>query len=97
MPTYITLFRFTNHGLTNIKDSPARVEDARQVFLSMGGEVKAFYAVMGQYDTVFIAEAPDDETVTKAVLAIGAAGNVHTETLRAFTEEEFRHIVATLP
>ena len=97
MPTYLTLFRYTPQGIAHIKDSPARVEAAKQTFHALGAEVKAFYLVMGQYDTVFISEAPDDETMAKATLAVAAQGNVTTETLRAFTEEEFRTIVAAVP
>ena len=44
-----------------------------------------------------ISEAKDDETAAKLALATGMQGNVRTETLRAFTEDEFRRIVATLP
>jgi len=52
---------------------------------------------MGQYDGVIITEAPDDEAVTKLLLATGSLGNVRTETLRAYTEDEFRKIIAALP
>jgi uncharacterized protein with GYD domain len=97
MATYMMLFRFTQQGLQNVKESPARVEAAKKAFQNLGASVKAFYALMGRYDTVFIVEAPDDETIAKAALAIGSMGNVHTETLRAFTEEEFRKIIAALP
>lgn len=97
MATYIMLFRFTQQGMQNIKDSPARVEAAKRVFQAMGAKVKEFYSVMGRYDTVFILEAPDDETVAKAAFAIGSLGNVRTETLRAFTEDEYKKIVAGLP
>jgi uncharacterized protein with GYD domain len=51
---------------------------------------------MGRYDIVAISEAPDDAAAAKVALAIGAAGNVTTETLRAFTEDEYREIVAAL-
>ena len=63
----------------------------------MGAEMKQYFSVMGQYDAVVIAEAPNDETVAKLALAIGSQGAIHTETLRAFTEDEFRKIIATLP
>jgi uncharacterized protein with GYD domain len=52
---------------------------------------------MGQYDAVVIAEAPNDEVVAKFLLATGAQGHVRTETLRAFTEDEYRKIIAGLP
>ena len=97
MATYLMLFRFTQQGIQNIKESPARVEAAKKAFQEMGARVKEFYSVMGRYDTVFIVEAPDDETIAKAALAVGSLGNVRTETLRAFTEDEFRKIVAVLP
>jgi len=51
---------------------------------------------MGKYDTVLVVEAPDDETIAKLTLAIGSLGNVRTETLRAFTEDEYRKIIADL-
>lgn len=97
MPTYITLFRYTNQGVENIKESPARIDAGRQAIQAAGGELKAWYLTMGQYDGVIIAEAPDDETVARIALATAALGNIRTETLRAFTEEEFRQLVASLP
>jgi uncharacterized protein with GYD domain len=97
MATYIILFRFTQQGIKNIKESPDRVDAAKQTFQAMGAKVKEFYSVMGKYDTVFIVEAPDDETIAKLTLAIGSLGNVRTETLRAFTEDEYRKIIADLP
>ena len=97
MPTYITLVRFTQQGAQTIKDAPGRLASAKQVMGSMGAEMKAIYYTQGQFDAVAIIEAPDDETIAKVALAIGAVGNVRTETLRAFTEEEFGAIVAGLP
>ncbi len=61
-----------------------------------GGEIKAFYLTMGQYDGLVISEAPSDETYTKTILALGSAGNVCTETLRALTEDEYREIIGSL-
>ncbi len=97
MPKYIILFRFTQKGIEQIKESPARVEAAKRLFREMNAKVEEFYALMGRYDTIFIAEAPDDETIVKAVAALGSLGNVQAETLRAFTEEEFRNLVEALP
>jgi len=83
--------------MQNIKESPARVEASRQLMRGQGAELKQFYTVMGRYDMVAVVEAPDDETIAKIALAIGSLGNVSTETLRAFGEDEFRKICATLP
>jgi len=97
MPTYISLLNFTQQGIEKIKESPARLDRARQAYKAMGAELKAFYLVMGQYDAVVISEAPNDETVGKLVLMIGAHDNIRTETLRAFTEDEYRKMIAALP
>ena len=97
MPTYITLVRYTQEGAQNMKESPARLDAAKEVFKAMGAELKAYYLTMGQYDAVVIGEAPNDETVAKLALTIGAAGAIRTETLRAFTEDEFRELISELP
>ncbi len=96
MPTYITLARFTRQGLEHIKESPTRLETVKKTFQAKGGRVKGFYLLLGQYDSVVIYEAPNDETVAELMLTIGAAGNVHTETHRAFTEEEYRRVIAAV-
>jgi uncharacterized protein with GYD domain len=97
MATYIMLFRFTQKGVEKIKESPNRIKAAKEAFRALGGEVKEFYMVLGQYDTVFIVEAPDDETAARLALSLSSLGNVRTETLRAFSEEQYRKIVAGLP
>jgi len=97
MATYIVLLNYTQQGIQKIKESPARLEAAKKAFRAMGAELKQWYLVMGRYDAVVIAEAPNDETVAKLALATGALGAVRTETLRAFTEEEYRKIIAALP
>ena len=97
MGTYIALFNYTDQGIRNIKDSPDRAEAARKAIQDMGGDMKAIYLTMGTYDLIAIIEAPSDEVATRFVLATGALGNVRTTTLKAFTEAEFRDIVAGLP
>ena len=97
MPTYILLVSWTHKGIENVKESPSRLDAAKRAFQAVGAQLKEFYLVMGQYDMVVIAEAPDDETAAKLALTIGSAGAIRTETLRAFTEAEYRTIVASLP
>jgi uncharacterized protein with GYD domain len=97
MPTYITLLRWTPQGIQHIKESPARLDRAREAIKAAGGELKAFYLTIGQYDGVAISEAPDDEAYARSLLVIGSAGAVRTETLRAFPEADYRKIIAALP
>jgi uncharacterized protein with GYD domain len=97
--TYIVLFGFTQQGIKNIKESPTRIQSAKKSFQALGAEVKEFFAVMGmgEYDTMFIVEAPNDETIAKATLAIGSLGYVRTNTHRVFKEDEFRKMIAAMP
>jgi uncharacterized protein with GYD domain len=97
MPTYISLIKLTHQGVTSIKEGPGRLDAGKATLKAFGSELKAFYLTMGQYDIVTISEASDDTAACKVALAIGAAGNVTTETLRAFSEDEYRDIVAALP
>jgi uncharacterized protein with GYD domain len=96
MATYISLIKFTPQGISNIKEGPARLEAGKETLRRLGSDLKAFYLTMGRYDIVTISEAPDDMTAAKVALAVGSAGNVYTETLRAFSEEEYQEIVAAL-
>jgi uncharacterized protein with GYD domain len=96
MPTYILLVRWTTQGLQKIKDSPSRLDAGRKAFEAAGIKLSAFYMAMGQYDQVSIAEAPDDATMAKALLRLASQGNLQTETLRAFTEDEYRKIISEL-
>lgn len=97
MATYISLIQYTQKGLEGIKDSPKRLDTAKKVYEEAGAKLKEFYLVMGEYDIVTVADAPNDETMAKLSLLLGSKGNIHTRTLRAFSEAEFRKIVSSLP
>jgi uncharacterized protein with GYD domain len=97
MPTYISLIKYTHQGISTIKEGPGRLDAKKEILTRLGSELKAIYLTMGRYDIVAISEAPDDTAAAKVALTVGSAGNVTTETLRAFTEDEYREIVAALP
>jgi len=97
MATYISLLSFTQEGIEKIKEGPSRLDSAKQAFQAMGAELKEFYLVSGQYDAIVVSEAPNDETVAKLALSIGAAGAIRTETFRAYPENEYRKIISALP
>lgn len=97
MPTYISLISYTDQGIRNIKDSPKRLDAAKNLIKGLGGELKGFYLTLGQYDIITIAEAPSDDAMAKFVLALSSAGNVRTTTLKAFPEAEYRKIIQGLP
>ncbi len=96
MATYISLLRYTDQGIRNIKESASRLDAAKRAFQAAGGELKQFYLAMGEYDIVIVSEAPDDETVARITLTLGSLGNVRTQTMRVFPESEFRKIIGSL-
>ena len=97
MAKYISLVKYTQKGVENIKDSPNRLDAFKQVCQSMGAKVEGFYLTMGRYDLVVIVDAPDPETIAKIILTTASRGAISTETLPAFTEEEYRKIISELP
>ncbi len=97
MATYIALVNYTDQGVKNVKDSPKRLDAAKKLIKDLGGELKAFYLTMGPHDIVTVAEAPNDEAMAKFVLALASGGNVRTLTMKAFTEAEYRKLIASLP
>lgn len=96
MATYVSLLRYTDQGIRNIKESPSRLDAAKKAFQAAGGELKQFYLAMGRYDIVIVSEAPDDESTAKIALGLGSLGNIRTETIRVFTESEYRKIIGSL-
>ena len=96
MPSYVMLANFTDQGIRNIKESPKRQEAFRNLCEKAGIKLKDVYRTMGRYDVVAVFEAPDDVTVSALLYSLGALGNLHTETLRAFTREETDQAIAKM-
>ncbi len=97
MPTYITLANLTDQGVRTMNDLPQRLQNADQMFDSMGAKLRDVYLTMGAYDYVVIADAPDDETMARLSLAIAGQGNIRTQTLRAFDRDEAIRLVEGMP
>ena len=96
MPTYISLARWTDQGIRNIKEAPQRIDAFKKGVQAAGGKLTGFYVTMGKYDIVTIIDAPNDEAVANIVLSTESKGNVRIQTLKASTEDQFRTIVAKI-
>ena len=96
MTTYIMLANWTDQGARNVKDSPGRLDAAKQALTDMGGELKAFFMTMGDVDMVAVYEAADDAVAARFSLQIGMLGNIRTRTLKAFPEAAYREIIGSL-
>jgi uncharacterized protein with GYD domain len=97
MPHYVTLLRYTQQGAAKIKESPVRLDAAKKAAQGAGGKIHAWYLTMGKYDAVLVSEFPDDLAAARFMLSTGALGNVTTQTLKAFSEAEYRKIISSLP
>ncbi len=97
MAKYVMLGNWTDEGVRNVKDTVKRARAARETFAAMGVNAREWFFTLGKYDVVLTVEAPDDETLTRAALALAAQGNLRTETLRGFSEKEMEAVVTGLP
>ena len=96
MPTYIALSSFTDQGIRNVKDTTKRADAVKDAAKKFGASMTQIYWTLGHYDLVAIIEAPDDQSATAFALAIGAAGNIRTHTLRAFSKDDMSAILAKM-
>ena len=93
MVTYVTLFHWTEQGLSKIQDTLKRAEDFSAVAEKAGARVKAQYWTVGEYDGIVILEAPDDSTAVGLIAKVAKLGNIRTQTLRAFDSAEMRGVL----
>jgi uncharacterized protein with GYD domain len=94
MPTYLMLANWTEQGIKSYRDSVSRYRQAQKSFSKLGLTLKDTYWVIGPYDIASIAEAPDDETLTAGMLALGSEGNLRTTTMRLFSADEMEQIIS---
>ena len=96
MATYIALANFTDQGIRSIKDSTKRADAVKALGTKFGVDMSTIYWTLGQYDMVTICEAESDAAIAAFGLAIGSAGNVRLQSLRAFTKREMDGILSKL-
>jgi uncharacterized protein with GYD domain len=94
MPHFVALMYWTEQGVKTFRDTVDRAEKARASLAAQGVTLKDTYWTIGQHDLVCILEAPDVETLAAALLVLGSAGNLRTTTMRAFTTDEMRAVIA---
>jgi uncharacterized protein with GYD domain len=94
MVRYVVLLKFTDKGVSALKDSPSRAETFKTTAARLGVTVEAEYWTLGQFDGVLILSAPDEATAVAAVLSVDRQDYVHTCMLRAFDAAEFKNVLA---
>jgi uncharacterized protein with GYD domain len=93
MATYILLSTLTDDGARTIKNRPERIQEVNKELEELGATVVAQYAVLGPYDFVNVVEAPDNETIMRMSVEMGARGSVKIMSLAAVAIDEFINIL----
>ena len=96
MSLYIILWKYTDQGIKNIKESPKRVNIFKSKLENAGGRLIDTYYTFGKYDGLSIVEAPNDEALMSCLLSVGSQGNARTVTLKAFRYEDASKIMENI-
>ncbi|MCH7499185.1 MAG: GYD domain-containing protein [Nitrospinae bacterium] len=96
MQTYLIMGKFTEKGITNIKQTTQRADKFKEIAAKLGIHVQQIYWLIGDYDVLNIVEAPDDQAVEALLIRVGAWGNVRTTTFRAFDKKEMDVIISKM-
>lgn len=94
MPKFVALINFTEAGVRAIEETTRRSEAFRAKAEALGVTVELILWTMGGYDGVLVFDAPDGETAAGLMLSLGKAGNVRTQTLRAWDREGIEAVLA---
>jgi uncharacterized protein with GYD domain len=97
MPTFISMLSWTDQGVRSLKDTPKRIQAAREGAKKFGVELKQIFLTSGEFDILIIAEAPHYDNVAKYAMASGMQGNVRSRTVRGWTEAEMFKLISELP
>jgi len=94
MATYINLVKLTDQGMRTYKDTVSRAETYWGAIKNAGGRLISQVWTTGEYDAIIVFEAPDDETAAALAFGVSALGNARTTTMRGFTPDDMRKIIA---
>jgi uncharacterized protein with GYD domain len=93
MMTYVVLYKYTDQGAKDMKSTVQRAAEAKAENEKRGFKVLGVYWTQGRYDLVAVVEAPDEQAMAASLVSVAGAGNVRSETLRAFTADEMTAIL----
>ena len=88
MPIYILLSKLSQQGVATLKSNPDRLREVNRDVEELGARVLHQWASLGAYDFVNIVEAPDDLTIAKVSVALGARGSSKIESLPLVAVDE---------
>jgi uncharacterized protein with GYD domain len=81
VPLYLMLTSLTEKGRQTLNANPARLREVNRDVEALGAKVLHQWASLGEYDFVNVVEAPDELTMARLSLELGARGSVKFQTL----------------
>jgi len=79
----------TDEGWKTIREKPERIKEVNKEVESYGVKVLSQFATLGPYDFVNIVEAPDNETIARMSIELGARGTVRIVSMAAIPLDQF--------
>ncbi|MFA5315927.1 MAG: GYD domain-containing protein [Dehalococcoidales bacterium] len=89
MAIYVMLTTLTDEGRRTIKANPERIKEVNKEVEAMGVKILSQYAVLGPYDFINVLEGPDNPTMSRLALNLGARGTLQTMTMAGMTLDDF--------
>jgi uncharacterized protein with GYD domain len=96
MPYYVALGKTTAEGARNLAGAITAMQDVAKALEEMGGKLVDDFALLGAYDYLFIAEAPNEEVMYRAAIRAASHGIITLQTMPAIPFEEFGRLVREL-
>jgi uncharacterized protein with GYD domain len=94
MPTYILLSKLTIKGVQTLRSNPDRLREVNRDVEELGAKVLHQWATLGEFDFVNVVEAPDEATIARVSVSLGARGSARLETLPALEIDDFLNALA---
>ena len=95
MPVYILLSTLTVQGVQTLKSNPDRLRAVNQDVEELGCKVLHQWATLGEFDFINVVEAPDEATIARVSISLGARGSTKIQTLPALPIDEFLTSIET--
>jgi len=89
LAVYILLSKLTAEGRKTVREKPGRIQEVNREIEKLGVKVLAQYATLGPYDFVNVVDAPDNKTIVKVSVELGARGTIEITTLPTLPLDEF--------
>ena len=94
MQTYVSLVKFTQHGLQTMKEKGIeRAELVKQNVKALGGKLLQAYYCLGEYDVVAVWEFPDNKTAMKSAVLNASLGHIQITTMPAVSRDEWKKLL----